>query len=402
MPQYAYRAIDQNSQMMTGVLVADTPNMLERRISELGLWLIEASEHTPKQVAAQATKVDVTRKDLVDFFNGLATLVGAGIDIAESLKVLVNETTDDGFQRVLEDVRLNIESGVTFFDSMSSHPEVFTAEICNLIKAGEHSGSLVEACKDISEHLEWVDQLMADVKQATMYPAMIATAVLGLVFVMFSFVVPQFSIIFDSLDMELPALTKGVVIVGEFCNGYWWAILIFIGALFAFFKFGPSRIPGLAMGLDQYKLTMPIFGEVNQLLVLSRFTHNMALMLRAGVPIVEALNLVAGVVANRVMAAAVANAELAVTEGRKMSEAFAEHDVVSPMVMRMIVVGEETGRLDSCLEKISERMDDEIPRRIKRLFGVLEPMIILTLLGIVGLVAAAIFLPLFSLMSGIG
>ena len=401
MPQYAYRAIDKNSQMMTGVLVADTPNMLERRITELGLWLIEAKEHTPKKSGSLA-KVEVTRRDLVDFFNGLATLVGAGIDIAESLRVIVAETEDDGFQRVLEDVRLNIESGVTFFDSMSAHPEVFSSEICNLIKAGEHSGSLVEACQDISEHLEWVDELMGDVKQATMYPAMIAVAVLGLVFVMFSFVVPQFSVIFDSLNMELPAITKGVVAVGDFMNNFWWAVLAFAGGVFAFFKFVPERVPALAMAIDKFKLTMPVFGPVNQLLVLSRFTHNMALMLKAGVPIVECLSLVAGVVVNRVMATAVANAELAVTEGRKMSEALADHEVVSPMVMRMIVVGEETGRLDSCLEKISERMDDEIPRRIKRLFGVLEPLIIMTLLGIVGLVAAAIFLPLFSLMSGIG
>ena len=401
MPQYAYRAIDKDSHTINGVLVADTQSMLERKLSELGLWLIEAEESSKRELKAIG-KVDVTRKDLADFFNGLATLVGAGIDIAESLRVLVSETVDPGFQRVLEDVRLNIESGVTFYDAMSAHPEVFSSEICNLIRAGEHSGSLVNACQDISEHLEWLDQLMADVKQATMYPAMIAVAVMGLVFIMFSFVVPQFSVIFDSLNMELPAITKGVVAVGDFCNSYWWAILLFVGGVFAFFKFLPQKWPDLAFALDKLKLNMPVFGPVNQLLVLSRFTHNMALMLKAGVPIVESLNLVAGVVANRVMGAAVANAELAVTDGRKMSEALEGHEVISPIVMRMIVVGEETGRLDSCLEKISERMDNEIPRRIKRLFGVLEPLIILTLLGIVGLVAAAIFLPLFSLMSGIG
>ncbi len=400
MPQYAYRAVDKDSQLTTGVLVADSMLVLERRISDLGLWLIEASEHSAKSETVGKTKV--TRKDLVDFFNGLATLVGAGIDIAESLRVLVAETEDPGFQRVLEDVRLNIESGVSFFDAMSSHPEVFSAEVCNLIKAGEHSGQLVEACTDISEHIEWVDQLMGDIKQATMYPAMIAVAVMGLVFVMFSFVVPQFSLIFDSLDLELPTVTKVVVGLGAFCSSYWWAILMCVGGLFALLKFGPTYIPGFAMALDRTKLNMPIFGPVNKLLVLSSFTHNMALMLKAGVPIVDALKLVAGVVTNKVMASALHSAESAVTEGKRMSAALAEHDVVSPIVMRMIVVGEETGRLDSCLQKISERMDNEIPRRIKRLFGILEPLIIMTLLGVVGVVAAAIFMPLFSLMSGIG
>ncbi|MEM9622477.1 MAG: type II secretion system F family protein, partial [Pseudomonadota bacterium] len=225
---------------------------------------------------------------------------------------------------------------------------------------------------------------------------------MGLVFIMFSFVVPQFSVIFDSLNLELPTVTKMVVAIGAFCNAYWWALLLLGAGIVAFFRLVPARWPALAMRLDQAKLNMPVFGEVISLLVLSRFTHNMALLLKAGVPIVDALQLVRGVVANRVMALAVGKAEQAVTEGRRMSEAFADHEVVSPIVMRMIVVGEETGRLDACLEKISQRMDDEIPRRIKRLFGILEPLIILTLLGIVGMVAAAIFLPLFSLMSGIG
>lgn len=399
MPQYAYRAVDKNSKICTGVLVAETESVLERRMAGLGLWLVEAKPHAPGKRAS--IKVNVSRRDLVDFFNGLATLVDAGVDIAESLNVLVNETVDEGFKSVLEDVQLNIQSGVGFFDAMSAHPEVFTAEVCNLVRAGEHSGELVAACSDISDHLEWLDQLMGDVKQATMYPVMIATAVMGLVFLMFTFVVPQFSVIFDALNIELPKITQVVVAIGNFCNSYWWALLLGVAGVFCALKFGPRYVPGMALMLDKIKLRMPVFGPVIELLVLSRFAHNMALMLKAGVPIIEAISLVSGVVANRVMQAALLSAQEAVTNGRKMSEALSEHDIVSPIVMRMIVVGEETGKLDSCLEKVSKRMDDEIPRRIKRLFGILEPMIILTLIGIVGMVAAAIFLPLFSLMSGI-
>jgi type IV pilus assembly protein PilC len=203
------------------------------------------------------------------------------------------------------------------------------------------------------------------------------------------------------LNIELPTITKVVVTIGAFCNSHWWAMLLAIGGLFAGLKFGPVYSPKMAYTMDKVKLRMPVFGPINQLLVLSRFAHNMALMLKAGVPIIEALSLVSGVVANRVVQAALDSAQQAVTDGRRMSEALSDHDVVSPIVMRMIVVGEETGKLDSCLEKVSTRMDDEIPRRIKRLFGILEPVIILVLLGIVGMVAAAIFLPLFSLMSGI-
>ena len=399
MPHYAYRAVDKSSDIQTGVMVAESESLLERRMADLGLWLIEAKEH--KARAEAKVKVKVTRRDLVDFFNGFATLIGAGVDISESLKVIVHETENEGLHRVLDDVRLNIESGVSFYDAMMAHPEVFEAEVCNLIRAGEHSGQLETACQDVSDHIEWVDQIMGDIKQATMYPAMIGCAVAGLVFVMFSFVVPQFSLIFDSLNLELPLITRVVVAIGEFCNSKWWLILLAVGVVYSFFKFGPRFIDGMSMTLDRMKFRMPVFGPVVQLLVLSRFTHNMALMLKSGVPIVDALGLVSGVVGNRVMAKALAEAEMAVTEGRRMSEALAQSDIVSPVVLRMIVVGEETGELDSCLEKISRRMDDEVPRRIKRLFGILEPMIIMVLLGVVGLVAASIFLPLFSMMSGI-
>ena len=399
MPQYTYRAIDKSSQISNGILVAENESVLEHRMEALGLWLIEAQETEIRRQARQ--KVKVTRKQLVDFFSGLATLVDAGVDIAESLRVIVNETDHEGLRNVLEDVRLNIESGVSFFDAMSAHPEVFSVEVCNLVRAGEHSGELVAACADIGDHLEWVDQLMSDIKQATMYPTMIACAVMGLVFIMFSFVVPQFSLIFDSLDMELPGITRAVVAVGEFCSNYWWAILICIGAIIGFLRVAPERIEGFAFAIDRFKLSLPVFGSLNQMLVLSQFAHNMALMLKAGVPIIEAIGLVRGVVGNRVLQDALEHAEKMVTDGHKISDALADHQVVSPIVMRMIVVGEETGRLDSCLEKISQRMDDEIPRRIKRVFGILEPLIIVCLLGIVGVVAAAIFMPLFSMMSGI-
>jgi type IV pilus assembly protein PilC len=401
MPHFSFRAIDKESHVTTGVLVAESANLLERRMADLGLWLIEAKEVNASKASHGVVKVNVNRRDLVDFFMGLATLVDAGVDIAESLSVIVNETENAGLQRVLADVRMSIESGSTFFDAMSAHPQVFTVEICNLIRAGEHSGQLVEACADISDHLEWLDQLMGDVKQATMYPSMVAVAVFGLVFLMFTFVVPQFAVIFDSLDLELPTVTKVVVAVGQFFDSYWWAVLLFVAGSLAFLKYGPVYSVSVATALDKAKLRMPIFGPINELLVLSRFAHNMSLMLKAGVPIVDSIRLVKGVVNNAIMANALADAEQAVTDGRRMSEALSMHSLVSPIVMRMIVVGEETGKLDSCLEKVSKRMDDEIPRRIKRLFGILEPLIIITLIGIVGLVAAAIFMPLFSLMSSI-
>ena len=399
MPHFSYRAIDKNSHVTQGILVAESESSLERRVESLGLWLIEAKATIPKRRLAGS--VTVKRKDLVDFFSGLATLVGAGIDVSESLKVLITESSHEDFRLVLEDLRLNVESGVSLCDAMSAHPETFDLQVVNLVRAGEYSGQLTESCLDISRHVEWLDQLVGDVKQATMYPAMVSVAVLGLIFLMFGFVVPRFSVIFDGLNLELPTITKVVVAIGEFCSNYWWAFPLVLGGVFAMLRYGPKYSPAFGYSLDRLKLKLPIFGPLVQLLVLSRFSHNMSLLAKAGVPIVDALDLVRGIVGSRVMGAAVTDASMAVTEGRTMSSAFAAHAIVSPIVLRMIVVGEETGRLDDCLLQISVRLDDEIPRRIKRVFGVLEPLIILFLLGVVGMVAASIFMPLFSLMNGI-
>ena len=401
MAQFEYRAIDQHSKVSSGVLVADSLAVLEGRISDLGLWLIEAKEVT-RTTKTTKLKANASRRDLADFFDGLATLLGAGIDLAESLRVLVSEVEDPGFQRALEDVRINMESGASLYDALSAHGDLFSIDIRNLVRAGEHAGKLVEACQDISRHLEWMDQLVGDIKQATMYPTMISIAVFALVMVMFTFVVPQFSLVFDSLDMELPGITLAVIAIGEFCTNYWWLILLGITLLGGGLYLGPRYSATFAIALDWTKLKAPVFGELNKMLLLSTFTHNMALMLKAGVPILESIQLVSGLVRNRVMARILVNAEQAVTEGRKMSEALDNPEIISPLVMRMVVVGEETGNLDKCLEKVSQHLDREVPRRIKRLFGILEPTIIMVLLGIVGAVAAAIFLPLFSLMSGIG
>ncbi len=399
MPQYEYRAIARDSQPVSGILVADTEVVLERRIADLGLFLIEArvSDSNPRARG----RVKVTRRTLMDFFNGLSTLLDAGIDVSQSLNVLMQETKDEGFQQVIKDLRINIESGVSLSQAMVNYPHVFDAQISNLIAAGEHSGHLVETCQDVSNHLDWLDRLMGDVRQATMYPAMIVVAVIGLIGLMFTFVVPRFSMIFDSLDLELPLLTVAVIRLGELASQYWWAGLLLFVSLVAGVRVGPKYYPAIGLWLDKVLLELPLVGAVNRMLVLSRFSHNLGMMLRAGISIDDALGFVRAVAGNRVMALALADAQQSVTRGERMSDALSRHSIISPMVMRILVVGEETGRLDSCLETVSKRLDQDIPRRLKALFGVLEPMLIITLLGIVGLVGGAIFMPLLSLMSGI-
>ena len=399
MPSYAYKAVDHASKKITGILVSENEIKVEQSLSDIGLYLVDL-----KIVSADRThsRVKVSRREMVDLFNGLSAMLEAGIDVSQCLSILRDETPKPELRNVLADLKLNVESGIALDDAMDRHPSVFEPDVRNLIRAGSHSGKLVEACKDVADHLEWLDHLVHDIKQATVYPTVIIIAVFGLILLLFSFVVPQFSVIFDSLDLELPGITKAVVAMGNFTVRFWWIFILAVAAIFAVLKYLPKWHPEFGLYMDKTKLRLPLFGSLLLLLSQSRFAHNLSLMLKAGVPIVEALNLLSGVVGNRAVSHAVIDARHAVTEGRTMSDGLTPHrDIFTPIIMRMIVVGEESGKLDTCLEMISNRLDTELPRRIKRLFSVLEPMIITTLIGIVGLVAAAIFLPLFSLMGGV-
>ena len=399
MADYLYHAIDSHGATVDGVMAAESEDQLDTKLQELGYWLIEVSEQSATR---KLREKPVPRKEMIDFFNGLNSMLVAGIPVTDALTAIADETVHEGFAKVLRDLKVNVEAGTSLDEAMSKHPKIFGQQIVNLIKAGGFSGNLPMACEDISEHLEWVDKIMADVKQASIYPIMILTAVLGLIFLMFTFVVPRFAKVFDNLKIELPLLTRAVVDIGAFFNSYWWAILLAVAAIIAFFKFGLNRLPVLEEKLDRYALDLPVFGDLNRMIVQSRFCHNLAILLRAGVPILDALSLCRGLVDNRIMEKVVAEAETAVNEGRKMTEVLRQYDIISPIVLRMIVVGEETGKLDQALEQASHRFDKEVPRQIKRVFSVIEPMIMITLIVIVGLIGGAVFMPMFSLMGGIG
>ncbi len=399
MVEYIYRAVDSSGQAADGVMIADSEQQLDKRLQELGYWVIDVNE---KSKAKRALGKAVSRRELIDFFNGLHSMLSAGLTVSDSINAIAEETVDERFAAVLRDLKIKVEGGTSVDESLSHYPKVFSPQIINLIRAGEFSGNLAAVCEDVSHHLEWVDKIVADVKQASIYPVMILTAVMGLVFLMFSFVVPRFSKIFNSLELELPLLTQIVVKIGEFSLQYWWLILMVPVCVVLFFKFAPSYSSAVGLQLDRLKLDLPVFGRLNRMIVLSRFCHNMALLTKAGVTILEALSLCKGLVGNRVMERAVIDAELFVNDGKKMTDAFRLHDIISPTVLRMMVVGEESGRLDNALENASSRFDREIPRQIKKVFSILEPMIMITLIMIVGLIGGAVFLPMFSLMSGIG
>lgn len=380
-------------------MFADSEHALELKLREIGYWLIDAKEQSAKR---RLKKFKVPRRELIDFFTGATSLLMAGIPVADTISAMAEETIHPALKQVLEDVSINIRAGTDVSTSLRSYPSVFSEQVCNLVQAGETGGNLEEVFSDLAIHLEWVERILADVKQASIYPAMILCAVAGLVVLMLTFVVPQFAEIFAELDIALPALTQAVVDLGAFMEQYWWLLFLLVGGLFAFMRTIGSTHPKIALRIDEMKLNMPVFGYIQRLLVQSQFVHSLALMLKAGVPILEALRLSKGVSDNLVLDQAISDAANTVEQGGKISDALREHDVISSLTLRMVVVGEDSGRLDTTLQQVADRFDEEIPRQIKRVFAVVEPMITLVLVGVVGLIAGSLFLPMFTLVSGLG
>ncbi len=399
MPEFSYHAVDAQGRPSNGTMAADNERVLEQRLRDIGYWLIDAR---PQQASHRKGRVSsVPRRELIDFFNGMSALMSAGIPIAESISAMAEETTHVSLRAILEDISVNVQAGQDLSVCFEKFPAVFSTQLCKLIKAGEYGGNMVETFGDLSAHLEWTDQIVADIKQASVYPLVIVSAVAGLIALMFIVVVPKFAEIFAELDIELPALTRGVVFLGDIARQYWWLAALCIAALYFFIRTARSRGNAVALIFDKLKLRMPVFGTITSMLVQSQFVHNLGLMLKAGVPITDALQLSQGVTNNRVMDRAIEDAQSQVQRGGRISDALRAHDVVSSLTLRMIIVGEDSGRLDESLHQVSRRFDAEIPRQIKRVFSIIEPAITLTLVGIVGLVAASVFMPMFSLATGL-
>lgn len=396
---YAYRAIDRDGNGVAGTLAASDEQSLAEKLQTIGYWLVEAKTCKPEDVREVSR---VKRADLAELFSNLAVLLDAGLSLVSALRTLEAESEEDGLKRVLTDVRLNVETGTSLGEALARHPKIFDEQIRNTIAAGEYGGNLAECLREIARYLEWLGRLLADVKQASTYPIVVLCVLIAFMMLLFGFVVPKFAAILTELGLELPLVTRVVIAIGGFAQHYGLFAVAGVGLAIAGLRMALRRVPTLAFAFDRLKLRMPVFGKLNQMICLSRLTHQLGLLLKSGVPITDALALCQHALGNRVYGELVGASLNVVLSGGVLSTAFREQADIPGMLVRMIAVGEETGRMEQSLAHVSHHLDEEIPRRIKKLFGIIEPLVMLTLISLVGTVAMAIFLPLMSMIGGLG
>lgn len=395
---------------MSGVMPAEDELSLDVKLKDAGLWLTDANITWPKSantdpdapVRRFRLRGSRGRRELIDFCTLMTFQIRAGITVVKALEVACNDCKNVGFKDVLVDMQRQIEGGMRFHEAMAFYPGVFSKHFLTVIKAGETTSNLPESFNDLKEYLDWVDKMLADVRQATLYPAIVVTVITAFTIFLFSFIIPKFAALLTSLKVKQPLLTQIVFGAGDFAQKTWWIFVpLFLFTIF-FFAFGRRISRKIGYAIDYLKLRLPVFGELNLMLALSRFAHNLSILYRSGLPIIQCLEMCQeGLVGNMVVEKAINEVEEDVKTGSTISEAMHRHGVFTALLLRMVAMGESSGNLDKALDNVSEYYNDVIPRRIKAVFSIMEPALMLFLIFMVGCVALAIYLPIISLMGAV-
>jgi len=399
--KFHYRAIDAQGKPAEGEMTALDLSQLEQRLQDMGLWLVRALEAKPKTSSPIGKRGKVKPRDLLEFSTHMFTLLDAGIPLSQAVSNLAKESPNLQLRSTLHAVFQQVEAGSPLAAAMKQHPNVFPPQVTNLIQAGEESDTLADTFKELERYLDWAEQIRGDVRQATIYPSIVIFAVTGLLILLFTFVIPRFIPVLHDLHVPLPFVTVLVIGVSEFMVHNWmvWMPILLMTPLA--WWVGRNYVTGFSSWRDRIILQLPVVGELLRMLTLSKFVQNFAVLYRAGIPVLQCLELCRGLVGNRVVSDALQNVQRSIAEGSTIHESLQRYPIFPPMMIQMISVGETTGNLPKTLMNVANYYNREIPRRVKKIFGILEPVITLGLIGIVGIVALALFMPMMSLMGGI-
>jgi type IV pilus assembly protein PilC len=342
----------------------------------------------------------VTGKDIVIFTRQLSTMIDAGLPLVQCLQILGKQQSNPTFRKVLTTIQNDVETGTTLADSMRKHPKVFDSLYSNMIEAGELGGILDTILSRLAGFKEKAMALQKKIKGAMTYPVICLAISLLILVVILVFVIPVFVEMFASMDSALPAVTQLVVDMSDFVKGN--IIYILIAGILVFY--GVKKIYNTEKGrlkIDAFILKAPIVGQLTRKVAVSKFTRTLSTMLQSGVPILDALQVVARTSGNKVVERAVIRVSESIAEGRPIAEPLEESGVFPNMVVQMINVGESVGALDTMLEKIADFYDEEVDQAVENLTAMIEPLMMVFLGGMIGGLVVAMYLPIFQMAGNI-
>ena len=395
MPSFSYVARDTVSgREIRNSVEATTEQAAITALLNRNLLVVSIAEKASKKSKSAGNKVPL--QDLVMFTRQLATMIDAGLAMVQSLQALAEQSTNKVMRDVINDVCTRVEAGDSFSEALAKHPKVFNKLFICMVGAGEKGGLLAEILSRLATYLENAAKLRRKVKSSMMYPTVVTVVAIGITIFLLVKVVPVFGEIFESFGAKLPGPTQFLIALSTFVQK--WIILILLGmggtvyGWFAFIKTKAGRD-----FWDAKRIKLPVFGHIAHKICLARFTRTFASLVRSGVPILEVLSIVATTSGNTVMEKALKVAATDIERGESISSSLAKHPVFPTMIVRMITAGEQTGKIDNMLERISDFLDDEIETILSGLTSLIEPILIVFLGVVVGGIVICMFLPIFKM-----
>jgi type IV pilus assembly protein PilC len=412
MPSFEYLVKDKTGKDLKGVQEAPDAQDLVRQLKAQGHLVVRVEQVKKGASILSIQKGPAPRKgqrgksggvkldDLVIFARQMATLVAAGIPLVQSLDILADQVDKEKFRLILRRMHSDVQSGKSFSESMQVHSRIFSALFIHMVRAGEMSGKLQEILDRVAQYFEKSSALQKKVKSAMMYPMIVSIMAFGITFFMLAFVIPQFATIFDGLGAKLPAPTLLLITVSHYLSkNWWWIIAVLGGGIFAFRKFITSPLGRLPW--DSFTLRMPIFGPIIMKVAVSKFARTLATLVRSGVAILAALEIVSKTSGNARIEKVITDLMGSVKRGESIAGPLEKCGIFPSMVVRMIAIGEETGELEEMLSKIADFYDSQVDAAVSGLTSLIEPLIVGFLGIVIGGIVIAMFLPILTLTQAI-
>lgn len=404
MQRFSYEALTMGGTIDRGEMVALSETELEARLRQQDQYLIRAElldGSTPLPNAPRRTDGSVGRKDLLGFTEYLWGSLQAGIPILATLEDVEAQLESKRLRKITVELRDAISEGKSLSEAMAEHPNAFPKLYVGTIEAGESTGQLEHTLKQLVDHLEWQREIALQIRQATLYPTIVLTAMAGLLVMLVVFVYPRLLPVFAGFEAELPLPTRMVMAAADLLRAYWYALIA--GGLGLLLLWGVlHRSERGRLALDTIKLRLPIFGALIHQIEMSRLVTYMALFYRTGIDLVRGLEMLERMMTNRRIGRAVQRAREAIVGGDSITHAFGQTQLFPPVVIRGIALGEATGKLDETLERARLHYAREVPAAVRRMLGALQPLLIIVLGAVLALVALSIVLPIMNIYRSIG
>lgn len=384
-----------------------TINAISRRdaimkLREEGIRVLELKE-VPESFLTKDITIGnpVKFQHFVIYLRQFATLLKAGVTVVEATKILSEQTDSKYLKKTLKDVEQDLRDGKPLSEAVGKHKKIFSPMFINMVRAGEAGGNLDNTLERLADHYEKQNKSRQKIKAALAYPIVVGIIAIGVVIFLLAFVVPSFEQTFADLGAELPAITKFVLGASDFMQVYWWLIvLMFIGLFVGIMVFKSNKQTKYYW--DYFVLRIPVFGKLMQKAVLARMTRTLSSLFSSSVPILQSLDIVESVVENEVIARVIKSSRDSLERGDSLTGPMEKHWAFPPLVTQMIAIGEETGSLDAMLGKVADFYETEVETATDQIKSLIEPMMIVVLAGIVGVIVLSIMMPMFSMYSEIG